>query len=111
MQTALSEDVSDPLYVTDRELTDYYRAHAGDWAANATRYKLTRLTVPVTGDREAVRTDLAAKLQGTPDLTAVAAGYPAATAVRSGVPWSLAARSVRTASRSPVTGTVRRVSL
>lgn len=76
MQTALSEDVSDPLYVTDRELTDYYRAHAGDWAANATRYKLTRLTVPVTGDREAVRTDLAAKLQGTPDLTAVAAGYP-----------------------------------
>lgn len=79
MQTALSEHDSDPLHVTDRELTDYYRAHAGDWAANATRYKLTCLTVPVAGDREAVRTDLAARLRGTPDLTAVAAGYPGST--------------------------------
>lgn len=69
----------DPLHVTAAEVEAAYAAAPQDWAANATTYRLTRLTVPATGDREAARAALAADVAALPDLDAVAAAHPGAT--------------------------------
>ncbi|MBU5422987.1 peptidyl-prolyl cis-trans isomerase [Cellulomonas hominis] len=75
----LGAEPGDPLHVTDADVEAAYAAAPQDWAANATTYRLTRLTVPVTGDREAARAALAADVAAqSADLEAVAAAHPGA---------------------------------
>jgi len=78
LQERLGAEPGDPLHVTDADVEAAYAAAPQDWAANATTYRLTRLTVPVT-DVEAARAGLAADVAALPDLEAVAAAHPGAT--------------------------------
>lgn len=78
VQEELSADESGPLYVTEQEVAVRYRAEPEAWAAHATTYDLTRLTVPVTGDRDVFRSTLSADLAESADLAAVATRYPGA---------------------------------
>lgn len=75
----LSADPEDPLHVTQDEVRAAYESRPEDWSADATTYALTRLVVPVEGDREAARRVLTDQLADRPDLTAVAASWPGAT--------------------------------
>lgn len=65
LKQKLSQHPEDLLYLERGDVESYYEAHASEWAAMATQYKVAKLTVPVSqeGKKEAagVITKLAAK--------------------------------------------------